>query len=117
MQVVVGNLTHVHVLTEIRIRGVGSTIENRLCISQVTIGALSCRSTREDCHLKLATSLMLSNSEFSQFLSGCLGHTSRCETTHGDVIAILNQRRSLCGSQSCISHNQIKFANLAAKIR
>jgi hypothetical protein len=60
---------------------------------------------------------MLSHSELSQFLRGCLGHTSRCEATHGDMVAILNQCRSLCGSQSCISHNLIKFANLRAKLR
>ena len=116
VQVVVGNLTHVHVLTEIGVRGVRCTIEDSLSVCQVTIRALSGRSTRENCYFKLATSLMLSHSELSQFLCCCLGHTSWCEATHGDVFAIFNQCRSLCGSQSCITHNYFKFANFACKV-
>ena len=39
-----------------------STIEDCLGICQITIGALSSRSTCEDCYLELAASLMLCHS-------------------------------------------------------
>ena len=116
VQVVVGNLTHVHMLAEVWVRGVGGTIEDSLGVCQVTIGALSSRGTREDSHLELAAGLVLSHSNLCQFLGCCLSHTSGCKATHGDVLAILNQRRSLCGSHTCISHNLVKFANLPANL-
>ena len=59
VQVVVGNLAQVHMLAEVGVGGVGSTIEDSLCVGQVTVGALSCGGTREDCHLELAACLML----------------------------------------------------------
>ena len=62
VQVVIGNLTHVHVLAEIGVRGVRGTIEYCLGVCQVTIGALSGRGTGEDSHLELATGLVLSHS-------------------------------------------------------
>ena len=62
VQVVVGNLTQIDVLAEVGVGGVGSTIEDSLCIGQVTISRLSGRSAREDSHLELAASLVLSHS-------------------------------------------------------
>ena len=64
VQVVVGNLAQIDVLAEIRVRGVGSTIEDSLCICQIAIGRLTRRGTREDGHLKLAAGLMLCHSDF-----------------------------------------------------
>ena len=63
MKVVIRNLTHVHVLAEIGVGGVRGTIEDSLCVCQVTVRALSCGGTCEDSHLKLAASLMLSHSD------------------------------------------------------
>ena len=62
VQVVVGNLTQVDVLAEVGVGGVRGTIENGLCIGQVTIGRLSGRGTSEDGHLKLAACLVLCDS-------------------------------------------------------
>jgi len=59
---------------------------------------------------------VLSHSNLCQFLCCCLGHTGRCKATHGDVLAILNQRRSLCGSHTCISHNYRNLPILPAKL-
>ena len=91
VQVVVGNLTQVHVLAEVGVRRVGGTIEECLCVGQVTVGALSCGGTREDGYFELTASLMLSNGQLRQFLGGCFGYTGRCEATHGDVVAVLDQ--------------------------
>ena len=62
VQVVVRNLTQIDVLAEIGVSGVRGTIEDGLCICQVTIGALSCRSACEDSHFELAASFVLSDS-------------------------------------------------------
>ena len=62
VQVVVGNLTHVHVLAEVGVRGVRGTVEDSLGVCQVTIGTLTCRGTSKDGHLELAACLMLSHS-------------------------------------------------------
>ena len=72
VDVVVGNLTHVHMLAEIRVGSVGSTIAYSLCVGEVTVGALSCRSTSEDAYLKFATSLMLGESNLGEFLGDSL---------------------------------------------
>ena len=104
VQVVIGNLSQVHVLTEIGVGGVWGTIQDSLGIGQITIGTLTSRGTCKDSHLEFAASLMLSYGQFCQLLGCCLGYTSWCEATHGDMIAILNQCRSLCSSHTCISH-------------
>ncbi len=62
VQVVVGNLSQVHMLAEIGVSGIGGTVEDSLCVSQVTIRALTCRSTCKNSHLKLTACLMLSHS-------------------------------------------------------
>ena len=116
MQVVVWDLTHVDMLTEIRVCGVRSTIEDSLGISQVAICALSCRSTSEDCYLELTTSLVLSNGDLCQFLCCCLGHTCWCKATHSDMFAILNHCCSLGSSNTCISHNLLNLQILRAKL-
>ncbi len=59
VQVVVGNLAQVDMLAEIGVGGVGSTVEDGLCVGQVAVGALSGAGTGEDSHLEFASSLML----------------------------------------------------------
>ena len=101
----IGNLTHVDVLAEVGVGGVGGTILDGLSIGHIAIGRLSCRGTCEDAHLKLASCLMLLHGNLSQFLGSGLCHTSRRKTTHGDVLAVLNQRCSLSSGHTCISHS------------
>ena len=61
VQIVVGNLTQIDMLAEIGVCGVGSTVEDGLGISQVTVCRLSCGGTCEDSHLELTPCLMLGN--------------------------------------------------------
>ena len=102
VQVVVGNLASIHMLTEIGVRGVGSTIEDSLGVGQITVGRLSSGSTCEDSHLELAASLVFSHRNLCQLLGCSLSHTSRSKATHGDMVAILNQRCCLGSGHTCV---------------
>ena len=72
VDVVVCDLTHVHMLAEVGVGGVGSAITDSLCVGEVTIGTLSCRGTSEDTYLKFSTCLMLGESNLGEFLGNSL---------------------------------------------
>ena len=65
VQVIIRNLAHVYMLTEIGIGCVRSTVLNSLSVSQITISTLSCRCTRKNTYLKLATCLVFCHSNLS----------------------------------------------------
>ena len=73
VDVVVGNLAHVHVLAEVAIGGIGGTIADGLCVGKVTVGTLSGRSTSEDAYLKLAACLVFGEGNLGQLFSHGLG--------------------------------------------
>ena len=112
MEVVVGNLAQIDMLAEVGVGGVWGTILDGLSVSQHAIGRLTSGCTSEDTYLELAACSMLCFCLHSQFLCCCLGHTSRCKTTHGDVVAILNQCCSLGSGHLCISHCDLLFDDL-----
>ena len=114
VKIVIWNLSHIYMLTEIGVGSIRSTILDSLCISQITISTLTCRSTCEDTYFKLAASLMLSYSNFCQLLCGCLSYTCWCKSTHSDIIAILNQCCSLGSSHTCKRHNR---SNLQIRVQ
>ena len=104
MKVVVRNLTHVHMLAEIRVGGVGCTILDGLGNSQVAISALSGGGASEDAHLERTSGLMLGCSNFSQFFCHCLCYSRRCKAAERKVLTVFDKRRCLGSSQKCISH-------------
>ena len=104
VEVVIRNFSHVHVLAEIGIGGVGSTVFDGLCIGQVTVGALSGGSTGENSNLELASGFMLFHSDFCKFFSHGLSHTCWCESAKCQILIVLDKGCSLGSRHSCISH-------------
>src|SRR5574344_1018850 len=107
VDVIVRDFSCVQMFTEVGVGRVGSTVFNCLCVSQVTIGALTCRCSREDTYLEWAACLMFCHCLFSQFLCYCFGNTCWRKPAQPDIVAILNHCCCFCRSHTCKCHNAI----------
>ena len=91
MNVIVSNLTLVHVLTIVGVGGVRSTILDSLLIRQYTISTLTGRSTSENTYLEGTTCCMLSRSNLCQLTCYSFCSTCRSKATKTKAVIMLDQ--------------------------
>ena len=119
VDVVVGNLTSIDMLTK---RGVGcvwGTIADSLLVRQYTIAGLARRSTCEDANLVGTSCFVLSMSNFGYLCRYCLWGACWSETRQADVVSILDECCSLCSGDSCKCHKPLsitQFFKICAKL-
>ena len=109
MNVVVCYLSHVHALAERRVCGIWCTVFDGVCLGEHSVGALSCRSSREETHLEFSSCLMFCLCNLCEFACHGLCRSGWCESAQSDGIAILYQCGGVCRSHTCVSHNDMFF--------